>query len=189
MRSTEMMARRLVLIGFAAALATALGCSNGSDTTNPPGLACADGGQPGADVVAINCVAATDSTTEQVRVMIGGPAAGSTTLRGLNFDVTYDPAHLEFVPAGSYTSPLFPGALVAVSLSGGQQGRVVISIQQVAGSAAASVAAGSHAVLDLSFRTVAGVTFAGAPLTFENAEATTASAAIAFTSGLALSYQ
>ena len=183
-----MMARCLFLIGFTAALLTAFGCSNGDVTTAPPALACADGGQAGANSVTMNCAAATDSTTEQVDVMIGGPATGSTSLRGLNFDVTYDPAHLEFVPAGSYTSPLFPGALVAVTLSGGQQGRVVVSIQQVAGSAASDVTPGPHPVISLSFRTVAGVTFGATPLMFENAEATTASSVIGFTNGLALSY-
>jgi hypothetical protein len=48
--------------------------------------------------------------------VIGGPGAGSTTLRGLNFDITYEPAILAFSPAGTYTSPLFPNALIVVDL-------------------------------------------------------------------------
>lgn len=184
-----MMVRCLFLFGFTVALLTAFGCSSGGGTTTPPALACADGGQAGTDSVVMNCAAATDSTTERVDVTIGGPAAGQTTLRGLNFDVTYDPAKLEFVPAASYTSALFPSALIGVTLSNGQQGRVVVSIQQIAGLAAVPVDPGAHDVLSLSFKTVAGATFGATPLMFENTEATTASAVIGFANGLALSFQ
>lgn len=186
-----MIARRLFLLGFAAALLTALGCGGGGDggTTTPPALACSDACAAAANGVAMNCGGATGGTTEQVDVVMGGPAAGSTTLRGFNFDVTYDPAKVEFVPAASYTSPLLPNALVAVTLSNGQQGRVVVSIQQPGGLADVTVGAGQHDVIVLSFRRVTGVTFAPIPLTFDNAEATSASAVIAFANGLALSYR
>jgi hypothetical protein len=189
MRSTAMRVRRLFVLGFAAALLTALGCSNSDNggTTTNPALGCTDGGAVGADAVNTNCGGATDSVTEQVDVVMGGTAAGSTTLRGLNFDVTYDPAKLTFVPAANYASPLFPSALVAVSLS--QAGRVVASIQQTGGDLAVTVPAGSNVVLSLAFQRVSGATFGPTPLTFQNAEATSPSTAITFASGVALSYQ
>jgi hypothetical protein len=121
-------------------------------------------------------------------VTIVGPATGSTTLQGVNFDLTYDATKLQFVPAASYTSPLFPGALVGVTLFDGQPGRVVVSIQNTGGVAVA-VPAGQTLVLGLSFSAVAGATFAPTPVAFENAEATVASTAVTFGGALALSYQ
>jgi hypothetical protein len=186
-----MTARWIFVFGFAAALLTSLGCSNGgSDGSVPPALACTDSGPAGANGVTMTCAGPTDSTTEQVDVVIGGPASGSTTLRGLNFDVPYDATKLEFVPAATYTSPLIPGALVGVSLQNGQPGRVVVSIQQVGGAPDVSVASGQQVVaISLSFRTVAGITVAPTALIFESDETTGASAAVTFSSGLMLSYQ
>jgi hypothetical protein len=193
MRSTAMMARWLFVFGFATALVVSFGCSDGgSDGTTPPALACSDGGPAAADGVTMNCAGPIDSTTEQVDVVMGGPAAGATTLRGLNFDVTYDPTKLEFVPAAAYTSPLFsPDAQIAVLLLDDQPGHLVVGIQENGTIAApVSVAAGQQAVvLSLSFRTAAGMTVAPTPLTFLNAEATDASATVAFSNGLMLSYQ
>ena len=104
-----MTARRLFLFAFAAALLAGLGCSNDDDcASTAPALVCTDGGNAAANGVNTNCGGALDSVTEQVDIVLGGPAAGSTTLRGLNFDVTYDPAKLTFMPAASYTSTLFP---------------------------------------------------------------------------------
>lgn len=184
-----MMARTLFLLGFAAALLTGVGCSNGSSGgSTTVALSCSDGGAAGANVVTMSCGGETDATTEQVNFVMGGPAAGTTTLQGLNFDVTYDPARVEFVPAASYTSPRFPGAIVLVQLFNDQQGRVVVSIQQTAG-VLESVGPGQHDVLSLSFRSLTGTTFGLAPLTFENTEATNASTPVSFVGGLALSYQ
>lgn len=188
-----MIARRLFLFGFAAALITAFGCSSGSDNTDgggtpAPAIVCTDGGAAGADAVTLNCGGATNSTTERVNVVIGGPASGTTSLRGLNFDVTYDPTKLNFVPAAIPTSPLFPAALVAVSLENGVPGRVVVAIQQPGSDPNVVVTGGQHAVLTLTFSRASGMSFAPTPLAFENAEATSASAPIAFSSGLALSY-
>jgi hypothetical protein len=136
----------------------------------------------------MSCGGPIDGTTEKVNVVIGGPASGTTTLRGLNFDVTYDPAKLEFVPATSYASPLFPRALVLAVLANGQQGRVVAAIQQPGDLAAVSVTTGEHDVISLSFRRVAAATFGPTPLTFDRAQATAALPAISFVSGLALEY-
>jgi len=179
-----MMVRRLFLLGFAVALPMAFGCSSGSDK-----LGCGDEGAAAANAVAMSCGGATDSTTEQVDIVLGGPASGSTTVRGLNFDVTYDPAKVEYVPAASDASALFPSALVAVTLFNGQPGRVVVSIQEFGGLPPVQVGAGQHVVLSLSFRRAAGTTFGPTPLAFENAEATSASPAVNFAAGLALSYQ
>jgi len=188
-----MIARRLFLLGFAAALITAFGCSSGSDNndgggTTPPGIACTDGGAAAANTVTMACVGATTSTTEQVNVVIGGPASGTTSLRGLNFDVTYDPTKLDFLPAVTPTSPLFSSGLIAVSLENGVPGRVVVSIQQPGPLPNVLVPAGQYTVITLTFSRVSGMSFAPTPLAFENFEATGASAAIAFSSGLALSY-
>lgn len=183
-----MTARRLFLYAFAAALLAGLGCSNDSGSGTPgPALVCADGGNAASNGVNTNCGGALDSVTEQVDVIIGGPGAGSTTLRGLNFDVTYDPAKLVFLPAATYTSPLFPTALIAVSSS--TAGRVIASIQQTGGSPAVSVGPGQHVVLSLSFQRASGATFGPTPLSLENTEATTASATITFASGTSIAYQ
>jgi len=186
-----MTVRGALIAGFASALLLSFGCG-GSDTGSgpaPPTLACTDGGAAAANTVIMSCGGPIDGTTEKVNVVLGGPAApNTTTLRGLNFDVTYDPAKLEFVPAASYVSPLFPDAFVLAVLANGQQGRVVAAIQQPGDLAAVSVATGEHDVLSLSFRRVAGATFGPTPLTFERAQATAALPAISFASGLALEY-
>ena len=187
-----MMVRRLFLLGFSAALAAAYGCSsNSSDSgggTTTPTIACTDGGPAAADGVTLRCGGTTSTTTANVTVVLGGTAAGTTTLRGLNFDITYDPAKVSFTAAGTYTSPLFPTALIAVQLANGTPGRVVVSIQQTGGSPDVTVPAGQSTVLTLSFARAAGATFTPTPLVLENTEATAPSAPIGFTSVLALSY-
>ena len=182
--------RGWIEVGFAAALLTAVGCSsNGGSGSSAPGFVCSDGGAAGSNGVTMTCGGATAATTEQVDVVMGGPASGSTTLRGLNFDVVYDPAKLGFMPAASYTSPLFPGALIAVALYNGQPGRVVVTIQQTGGTPDVAVASGQHDVLKLTFQGAAGVNFSPTPVVFANPEATTPSASVSFASALALSYQ
>ena len=174
-----MIARRLFLFGFVTALLTAFGCSSGGD-----------GG--GTTTPALLCGGSADGTIERIDVVIGGPASGSTTLRGLNFDVTYDPTKLEFVSAASDTSDLFPStALLVASLFDDQPGQVVVSIQQAGSDPDVVVPTGQHVAVSLSFRRVAGVTFTPTPLEFDNAEATAASPTIGFpgVSGLAVSYQ
>ena len=187
-----MIGRRLFLLVFAGALASGFGCSGGSDNsgggTTTPALLCTDGGAAAANGVTLKCGGAVDSTTVQVGVVMGGPSGGPTTLRGLNFDVTYDPANLEFVPAANYTSPLFPNALILVTLENGVPGRLVVSIQQPGSSPNVVVSTGQFSVLTLTFARASGMSFASSPLAFENSEATNASAAVAFASSLALSY-
>jgi hypothetical protein len=180
----------MFVLGFAAALLMGFGCSsdNGGGSTGPA-LACVDGGAAPADAVAMSCAGATGGTTEQVNVVIGGTAAGTTTLRGVNFDVTYDPAKLTFTPEASYASPLFPNALVGVSLFDGVQGRIVVSIQQPGGLPDVAIPAGQNVTLSLSLARVSGATFASTPIAFENAEATGASSAINFGGTVSVSYQ
>ena len=109
-----MTARRLFVFAFAAALLAGFGCSNDEAPGGTgPALSCTDGGNAAANGVNTSCGGAVDSETEQVNVVMGGPAAGVTTLRGLNFDVVYDEDKLVFVPSATYTSPLFPTALIA----------------------------------------------------------------------------
>lgn len=186
-----MIASRLLLLGFAMALLPAVGCSNGAEPGGAiaPELSCTDGGTVDPLTVRVLCGTAMDATTERVDVVLGGPSSGTTTLRGFNFDLTYNPSKLEFVPATSYSSPMIPGALIVVTLSDGQQGRVVVSVQTVGGLPDKSVGPYLYTILSLSFRCVPGATFGPAPLTMENAEATGASTPIKFASGLALSYQ
>ena len=182
-----MTVRGALVTGFLAALLTSFGCGGG-DTT-PPTLACREEGTAGANTVSMSCGGSIDGTTARVVVVIGGPASGTTILRGLNFDVTYDPAKLEFVPADDdYASPLFPDALVLVALANQQQGRVVAAIQQLGTLPDVAVATGEHDVLSLSFRRVAAATFGPTPLTFDRAQATAASPAISFANGLVLEY-
>lgn len=176
-----------IQIGFAAALLTAVGCGGDSGSSSTHTFACSDGGVALGQQVALRCGGAA-APTERVDVILGGPASGSLTLRGFSFDVVYDPAKVEFVPDASYASTLFPNALIAVTLAGGAQGRVVVGIQQPNGLADVTVVAGQQHVLSLSFKPVTGVTFGPTPLTFENAEATSASDTVEFTSALALAY-
>jgi len=188
-----MIARRLFVLGFAAALITAFGCSSGNDNndgggTTVPSIVCTDGGAPGANAVTLKCVGALNTSSEQVAVVIGGPSSGSTSLRGLNFDITYDPANLDFIPAVTPTSPLFPNALVLASLENGVPGRVVVAIQQPGDMPNVAVPAGQHTVINLTFNRASGMSFLPTPLAFENSEATSSSAVITFASSLALSY-
>jgi len=190
MKKESMVVRGALIVGFATALLLSFGCG-GSDTgsgATPPALACSDAGAAAANTVIMSCAGAIDGTTEKVNVVIGGPASGTTTLRGLNFDVTYDPAMLEFVLAATPASPLFQDAFVFAVLANGLQGRVVVAIQQPGDLAPVVVAPGEHDVLSLSFRRVPAATFDPTPLTFERAQATAAVPPVAFTSGLALGY-
>ncbi len=187
-----MKASGFVVASFVASLVAAVGCSGGSSNgNNNPSMAtlsCTDSGNASANVVTIRCDL-TASTSERVDVTMGGPASGATTLRGLNFDITYDGLKLQFIPSASYTSPLFPGALIGVALDNGLDGRLVVSIQEPGGSAPVAVGPGQPTVLSLTFQRVAGTTFTPTPLAFDNAEATSASAPITFHSGLTLAYQ
>lgn len=189
-----MMTRKLFLLVFAAALLTAFGCSSGGDGGMTAfTLACTDGSATApVNGVTLVCGGTTGGTTEKVNVVIVGPVSGSTTLRGLHFDVIYDPSKLIYVPAASDTSPLFsPNALVAVGLSNGEPGDLVVSIREFGGVVdPVSVGPGQHVVLSLSFRRASEMnSFSPTALTFQNAEATTASTTIDFGSALALSYQ
>ncbi len=181
---------RWIGVGFAAALLTAVGCSSGGGDA-PPGtimIACTDGGAAGVNAVTTMCGGVVGTTTEKVNIVMGGPAAGTTTLQGLNFDITYDPTKLHWVSASS-TSPLFPGALVVVALANGLQGRVVVGIQMTGG-ASVNVPPGQHDVLTLNFQRASGVSFAPTPVAFDPAASspTPTSAPITFTGSLALSY-
>lgn len=190
MKNRSKTARGVVVTGFALALLASFGCGGSGDAdTMSPAISCTDGNPVAVDTVTLNCGGATDSTTERVDVMIAGPSSGTMTLQGFSFDVTYDPTKLEFVPAGTYTSPLFdPSALVLAVLANGVQGRVVLGIQQVGTLEDIAVGPGQHLVLSLSFRRVAGATFDPTPLMFDRADATYASATVTFADGLALGY-
>jgi hypothetical protein len=193
MRITTTTARHVFVLGFASALLTAYGCSSGGGDggTTMLQLTCHDGGAAAANAVALKC-GGRIGVTERVDVVIGGPAAGSTTLSGLNFDVTYDSSKLVFVSASGDTSDLFsPSALVGAAVPDGQPGRVVVSIQQAGGDPDVTVVAGQHVVMSLSFRVAAGATFGATPLAFDasQSEATNPSTAISFASGLTLAHQ
>jgi hypothetical protein len=78
--------------------------------------------------------------------------------------------------------------LVAVSLFNGQQGRVVVSIQQPGALPDVSIGPGPHDVLGLTFSRATGAAFNPSALLFANTEATASSTGVTFTNGLALSY-
>ncbi len=173
------------------ALLLSFGCGGGSDTGGPipPALLCSDGGTAGVNTVAMRCGGLIDATTERVDIVIGGPESGTASLRGLIFDVTYDPAKLEFVGATSPANPLFPDGLVAVELANGQQGEIVAAILQVGTLPDVSVAPGEHQVISFAFRRLGLDTFDPTPLTFVRAQATAAVPSVTFANGLALAYQ
>ncbi len=179
------------LLGFTAALIAGVGCSssNNNGGTSTPQLRCSDGGAAGANGVTLNCGTPVDTQTTGVDVSLGGPASPQTTVGGLNFDVTYDPTKLQFVPSANYASPLFPNALIVVALKDQQQGEIVVGIQQPGSDPTVTVPAGPNTVLSLTFQRVGGANFGASPLAFVNSEATGASATITFTSGLALAFQ
>jgi hypothetical protein len=190
-----MTARGWFVLGFAASALAGFGCSGGGGGggTAAPTLSCTDGSAAApANEVTMACAGPADSTTEQADVVLTGPSSGTTTLRGLSFDVVFDPSHLQYVPAASDSSPLFsPNALIAIVPLQGQPGHLVVSIQEFGGVVdPVSVGPGSHVVLSLLFRVAAGTgTMSATPVTFTNAQATAASTAITFGSALALSYQ
>lgn len=186
-----MTANKWIGLGFAAALLTAIGCSSGGGGgTSSPTLGCSSGEVPVNNGVGLICGPATGSSSELVHVVMTGPASGATDLLGLNFDVTYDPAVLEFVPSVGDVSPLFPDALVVVNLFNDSPGRLVVSVQQTGGSLA-SVGIDGGIAVSLGFKRASGVaTFGPTDIKFDNAEATTPSAPITYgTTALTLSYQ
>ena len=173
------------------ALLLSFGCGGGSESGGPvpPALVCSDGGPAGVNTVTMSCGGLIDATTERVDIVIGGPESGTASLRGLVFDVVYDPAKLELVPAASLASPLFPDGLIAVELANGQPGEIVAAILQVGTLPDVTVAPGEHQVISFSFRRVGVDTFDPTPMTFVRAQAMVATPAITFASGLALAYQ
>jgi hypothetical protein len=193
MRRTVTAAHLCILLGFLASLLTGVGCSSGGgEGTTMPALTCSDGGVPATNTVAMRCGGLSAGSTERVDVVIAGPSSGTTTLRGLSFDAVYDPSKLEFSSASSATTELFAAnALVVAQLENGEQGRVVVSIQQVGGFPDVSVSAGQHVALSLSFRVVAGAMFGPTAVQFDPAqsEATGASATVAFGGDLKLAHQ
>jgi len=195
-----MILRSLFVLVFGVALLAAFGCGGGSSDNGStgPALACTDGGAAAADAVTMTCGGATDSTTEQVNVVMGVPAAGATSLRGLNFDVTYDSTKLTFVSATNYTGGPFPAAalVVATALPNDPTPHVIVSIQQVGTDPDVVIGPGQHVMLHLSFTRTPAATFAPTPLVFDLAtsEVTpptppTVPAVVTFGSALALSYQ
>jgi len=196
MRSTAMMARRLFLLVFAVALLTAFGCGGGGDGgTMSPTIACSVVGAPQPNFVTMTCGGPTNATTEQINVVIVGPTSGTTTLRGLNFDVTYDPAKLAFVSATKDASgPFSAGALVAATAFPlDPVPHVVVSIQQVYGDPDVVINADQQVVLlYLAFTVTSGATtFLDEPLNFDpgRSETTPPTITVSFDSNLMLSYQ
>jgi hypothetical protein len=187
-----MMASRLFLFVFAAALLAAFGCSNGGDATFSPTFACTDGGAPVANAVTMVC-GGTTSATQQVDVVLGGPA----TLTGLSFNVMYDGDNLVYDSFdASAASQLFPGALISVvpstepnSVPGYKD--VVVAIQMTGG-VALTDDVGQHLVLSLTFQRASGTTFGPTPMAFNierTMTATPATAGTTFASSLMLSYR
>lgn len=191
MQRRPLTARGVFIAGFAVALFSSFGCGGGSETAGPapPALVCSDGGTAGINTVTMACGGLIDATTERVNIVIGGPESGTSSLRGLIFDVTYDPAKLDFVRPASFASPLFPDGLIAMELVNGQPGEIVVAILQVGTLPDVTVASGERLVISLSFRRVGVDTFDPTPLSFVRAQAISAVPAVSFANGLALAYQ
>src|SRR5262245_57131188 len=192
MMRSPMIASRLFLAGFCVALLAAVGCGGGDDDTSggttTPSIACTDSGTVPASTVSPTCGSEPNAQTQNVDVVMSGPAAGTTSVRGLNFDLTYDPTKLDFVAAANYTSTLFPNSLIAVGLENGVPGKVIVSIQTTGGDPDVSVGAGEHVALTLSFSRSAGQSFTPTPIGIENAETTPTGLGVTFSSGVAVSY-
>jgi len=183
-------------LGLAALLLLTSSCGgDGGGGTQTAVMTCSSSDTVGANQVAMRCGVEPVNDQGRVDVVLGGPASGEMTVRGFNFDITYDPTKVEYVPSSGFTSPLFvtddglQTALVVVALADGQQGRVVVSVQQPGDLPAQSVDAGTHEVVSLWFRRVVGETFGPTGLAFDNAEATGASVSIEFGSDLSLACQ
>jgi hypothetical protein len=170
---------------------TILSCDGGDDSPPPPGvhLGCFDSGAPEADTVTLRCGVAPSTTTSMVNVDLGGPSSGTTRFRGFAFDIVYDPTKVEFAPDASYTSPAMPDALITVALAGGQQGRLVVAMNQLGGEPDYEVGPGTSSLLHLTFQRTPGATFSTTPLQFENTQAIGASTTIEFNGALAFSYE
>ena len=188
-----MRTRRAYLFLFAAALLTAFGCDNGGDVaTTSPAFDCVDGGLASANAVTLECGAAS-AETQQVDVVIGGPA----TVSGLSFNVMFDGTKLAYTAYdASGVNALFPGALVTVvestepnSAAGYKD--VVVAIQMTGGTALTDTA-GQHVVLTLNFQRTSATLFGPTPLEFNDERTLTATpvtAGTTFGSNLTLSYQ
>jgi len=178
---------------FAAVLLTAFGCDSGSDvTTTTPAFVCDDGGPAGANGVTLGCGAA-NADTQQVDIVLGGPA----TVSGLSFNVMFDGSKLAYASYdASGVNDLFPGALVSVlessepnSVPGFKD--VVVAIQMTGGTALTD-AAGQHVVLSLNFQRASATLFSPTPLEFNDERTLTATpvtAGTTFASSLTLAYQ
>jgi len=156
----------------------------------PPGYGCTDLGLAGENNVRMTCGGLIDSDTERVDIVLGGPASGSTTLRGLEFSVPYNHV-LEFLPDASYTSPLFgPNAEISVTQPSGVPDFLNISIREPDTIVdPVSVDAGQHTVLSLKFRRRAWQSFGPVYLTFQGALAVSASTPISFSNTVSLYYE
>ena len=193
MKSGAIMTRGLAWFLLAGALLTGLGCSDYPDLiTTVPALTCEDGGAAAANTVALTC-GETTGDTQQVNVVLGGPA----TVSGLSFNVMYDGSSLDYDSYDASTvHQFFPGALVSIvpsiepnSVPGYQD--VIVAIQMTGGTGLTGDP-GQHVVLTLNFRRISGAVFGPTPLTFNlerTLTATPATAGTTFASDLVLAYQ
>lgn len=174
---------------FLFGLSLLAGCGGSDDPLAPVVIRCSDGGASPANTVTLQCAAAASADEYLVVVELAGPSSGATTLRGVALDVVWTPTNVEFIADPAYTSPLMPNGLVAVGLFQGEQGHLVVSVQQPGGQPDVSVGPGAATVVRLRFRRKITSAFGPVPLAIDNAAAIDSSPAIQFGSGLALSSQ
>jgi hypothetical protein len=141
------------------------------------------------------CGGESGSTTEVVKIVLGGGATAASDVQGFHFDVVYDPGKIAFV-AGSAVEGTFLNKdgdtpLLAVQLTNGVQGRVIVGYDRTNQPAGVQGTDPGNEVLRLSFKVIGSASVTATPLTFENAEAVDHTgagiAAITFHDGLSLS--
>jgi len=160
---------RAALVGALAA--AALACGGGGDGGGGVVYAVACGGAmaPAADRITLGCPAqATDSIT--VSVHLGGPTS-SSDIFGLQFDLVFDPAVMQFEPPaleGSFLNRDGAATIMQVGAMQNDPGRLIVGIVRLGVPGGLQATAADEVVITLLFGRLSAVS---TTLRFENAAA------------------
>ena len=158
------------MTALAAALAViVLACGGGGagDDGIVPHLLCGGSAAPAADQVTLGCpIQGTDSITVAVR--LGGPTT-SSDIYGLQFDLVFDPAVLQYQPPameGGFLNRDGAATILQVGPMQGNPGRLIVAIVRQGAPAGLQATAAEQVVITLLFR---GVSAGSTTLAFQNA--------------------